>query len=158
MTKGKDYEVGYGKPPKHSQFPPGRSGNPSGRKTGARGLKTDLLTVLDATDAFQVNGSPVKGTNQFLMIKTLAARAARGDIKAAALLLPLILNVLGSEDRGGGRPKMSANDQSSLDEVLGAYSSPAPDDPQMMLPPPEAKDRSDDDDALDESIKGGENA
>lgn len=27
----KDYEVGYGKPPKHSQFVKGKSGNPAGR-------------------------------------------------------------------------------------------------------------------------------
>lgn len=27
----RDYEVGYGKPPKHSQFKPGQSGNPEGR-------------------------------------------------------------------------------------------------------------------------------
>ena len=26
-----DYEVGYGKPPKHSRFKPGQSGNPKGR-------------------------------------------------------------------------------------------------------------------------------
>ena len=26
-----DYEVGYGKPPKHTQFKRGQSGNPNGR-------------------------------------------------------------------------------------------------------------------------------
>ena len=30
MTREK-YEVGYGKPPKQSQFQPGQSGNPNGR-------------------------------------------------------------------------------------------------------------------------------
>ena len=29
-------EVGYGKPPKHSQFKPGQSGNPQGRPKGSR--------------------------------------------------------------------------------------------------------------------------
>lgn len=29
--KNKDYEVGYGRPPKHSQFQKGQSGNPKGR-------------------------------------------------------------------------------------------------------------------------------
>ena len=31
-----NYEVGYGRPPKASQFPAGRSGNPKGRPKGAR--------------------------------------------------------------------------------------------------------------------------
>jgi hypothetical protein len=31
-----NYGVGYGKPPKASQFSPGQSGNPKGRPKGAR--------------------------------------------------------------------------------------------------------------------------
>lgn len=31
QDKKRDYEVGYGRPPKHSQFKKGQSGNPSGR-------------------------------------------------------------------------------------------------------------------------------
>ena len=34
--KDKDYEVGYGRPPKTSRFKPGQSGNPSGRRSGKR--------------------------------------------------------------------------------------------------------------------------
>ena len=40
------YEVGYGKPPKHSQFRPGQSGNPAGRRKGVRNLKTDVKRTL----------------------------------------------------------------------------------------------------------------
>ena len=42
----KDYEVGYGKPPKSGQFKPGQSGNPKGRPKGAKNFKTELATVL----------------------------------------------------------------------------------------------------------------
>ena len=34
------YEVGYGKPPQHSRFKPGQSGNPKGRPKSAKGLNT----------------------------------------------------------------------------------------------------------------------
>ena len=40
------YEVGYGKPPTHSQFRPGQSGNPAGRRKGVRNLKTDVKRTL----------------------------------------------------------------------------------------------------------------
>ena len=34
-----EYEVGYRKPPKHSRFAKGQSGNPRGRRNGSRNLK-----------------------------------------------------------------------------------------------------------------------
>jgi hypothetical protein len=41
-----DYQLGYGKPPKHSQFTKGRSGNPKGRPVRARSFKDDLTAEL----------------------------------------------------------------------------------------------------------------
>ena len=32
MENNKNYEIGYGKPPKNTRFTKGRSGNPAGRK------------------------------------------------------------------------------------------------------------------------------
>jgi len=46
--QGSDYEVGYGRPPAHTRFKAGKSGNPKGRPKGARGLNTlarELLTA-----------------------------------------------------------------------------------------------------------------
>ena len=43
-----DYEVGYGRPPTHSRFRPGQSGNPAGRRKGVRNLKTDVMRTLGA--------------------------------------------------------------------------------------------------------------
>jgi hypothetical protein len=40
------YQVGYGKPPKHTQFKLGESGNPQGRSKGTKNLKTDLAEEL----------------------------------------------------------------------------------------------------------------
>lgn len=114
------YAVGYGKPPKEHQFKRGQSGNPRGRQKGSRGLKTDLQAELDGTIAITINGERVSGTRQRLFVKALATRAAFGDLKAAAILAPLILQVLGIEDRGGRKQQLSASDQALLDEILSA--------------------------------------
>ena len=43
------YEVGYRKPPKHSQFKPGQSGNPNGRPRGAS-LATQVRNLLSMSN------------------------------------------------------------------------------------------------------------
>jgi len=118
MAKSKDYEVGYGKPPREHQFSPGQSGNPAGRRKGSRGLKTDLHAELSSVLTISINKQPVSGTKQRLMLKSLATRAAAGDVRASGLLLPLIMQIFGIEDRGGDRRQLSRQDQAILDELL----------------------------------------
>ena len=35
-----EYSVGYGRPPQHTRFQPGRSGNPKGRPKGSKNFST----------------------------------------------------------------------------------------------------------------------
>ena len=44
---GSDHDGGYGKPPRHSQFKKGQSGNPQGRPKGSRNFSTDLKETLE---------------------------------------------------------------------------------------------------------------
>jgi hypothetical protein len=44
------YEVGYGKPPKHTRFQKGQSGNPGGRK---RGITTERAKALALKEAYR---------------------------------------------------------------------------------------------------------
>lgn len=114
-----DYEIGYGKPPKHTRWQKGQSGNPSGRPKGARGLKTDLNAELVSHMEIQINGQRISGTKQRLMLKTLSARAAAGDVKAIKTMIDLVMQVFGPEDRGDGSKRLSAQDQQILDQLLG---------------------------------------
>jgi len=41
------YQVGYKRPPRDSQFRKGQSGNPKGRKRGAKNMATLLTEALD---------------------------------------------------------------------------------------------------------------
>lgn len=116
-----EYKVGYKKPPKHTQVPKGQSGNPRGRKKGSRGLKTDLHAELNRVLEVKMGSYRFKGTSQQLMLRGLALLAANGNLKASAQLLPLILTVFGTEDRGADKKMLSAHDQAILDSFLAAF-------------------------------------
>lgn len=122
MADGKDdYEVGYGKPPKHTRWPPGVSGNPRGKEKGHKGLRHDLEAELEAVATVtHENGWSKRGRQQRLAIATLCYRAAQGDLKAQAILFPMILNLLGADDRRKGARSLSVQDQALLDEILAS--------------------------------------
>jgi len=127
------YEVGYGRPPRRHQFKPGQSGNPRGRAKGARGLKTDLRAELEARMTIRINNEPVSETRQRLLLRALSSRAAAGDVRAAAILIPIIIQVLGVEDRGGERRALSPLDQSILDAMMQSLGV----GPSLDEPPPQ---------------------
>lgn len=83
------YDVGFGKPPQHSRFKKGRSGNSKGRPRHARALKTDLLEILDQEIAIGLPGGREQMTMQRAMILNLTSKAVMGDTRAAQTLIRL---------------------------------------------------------------------
>lgn len=81
------YEVGYGRPPKHSQFKPGQSGNRKGKSKGSRSFKTDLLEVLRTPVAVTAEGKPKKVSTQMGGMLRLREKALKGDVRALDRLL-----------------------------------------------------------------------
>jgi hypothetical protein len=114
----KHYQVGYGRPPKHTRFRKGQSGNPKGPRKGSRALKTDLDEALRATLTINVAGKKRRGTTQALSMYALAIKAATGDLRASKLLADLVMAVFGPGDRGGAEAKLSKHDEELLDRLL----------------------------------------
>jgi len=112
-----DYDVGYKKPPKSGQFKPGHSGNPKGRRKGARGLKTDLREEMSQLVTILEGGKSLKITKQRLLIKRLAERAANGDVRAAEQLISLIIQAFGLDDHRTGRSQLSRHDAALVAEM-----------------------------------------
>ena len=51
-----EYEVGYGKPPKHTRFRKGQSGNLRGRPKGAPNVQTEMKRLLAAKTKIKFDG------------------------------------------------------------------------------------------------------
>jgi hypothetical protein len=84
---GGDDEVGFGKPPKHTRFTKGRSGNPNGRPRGSRNASTLLDEALKERVSVSENGRRKKITKLEAILTQLVNRAAGGDHRATQLLL-----------------------------------------------------------------------
>lgn len=124
--RGADEIVGYGKPPRKNQFQPGKSGNPNGRPRGAKGLRTELREELDEWVTITVDGKPKRIRKRRLLIKALAAKAAKGNVAAADKLLSLIIQAEGFEDQRPVRRPLSDTDQLILDQFLGEIGADEP--------------------------------
>ena len=81
-----DYEVGYGKPPKHSRFKKGQSGNPRGRPPKSRNFSTDLRQELESPITVRESGALREITRQQAVIKRVVEKALAGDLKAIAMV------------------------------------------------------------------------
>lgn len=112
---GARYEVGYGKPPRHSQFKSGESGNPNGRPKGARNLATDLKEELEEKIVVTEGGKSHETTKQRAMIKSLLSKALKGDTRAASVLVNLKVGLDALESARSEGHELSEDDQAVLD-------------------------------------------
>lgn len=76
------YAVGYGKPPVHSRFKPGQSGNPKGRRM----VRPSLKMVVEAAFYEKVSVQTPRGVRKISKIDALVRRllndALKGDGKS----------------------------------------------------------------------------
>lgn len=86
----KDHEVGYGRPPRHSQFKKGKSGNPKGRRKRAKSLIDLFLKALDEKVTINENGSRRKISKRDALAKQLVNKAVSGDNISTKLVLDII--------------------------------------------------------------------
>ena len=83
----KNYEIGFARPPKHSRFQKGRSGNPAGRPKGAKNLKTIMKEVAFETISVKENGRVRTMPRVEAVARQLGNKAATGDPKASSEFL-----------------------------------------------------------------------
>ncbi len=133
------HPVGYKKPPRHTQFKPGQSGNAKGRPKGSKNFATviekELRTPIEVTEG----GKRKRISKREAVVKQTVNKAAAGDPKATAILLnearfhesqnpPLVAQ----------SAQVSPEDQVVMDNIVRRIwqSNPASLDPRPPLDPP----------------------
>lgn len=83
--EGGDYQVGFGKPPKHAQFRPGQSGNPKGAPKKQKREPVDVAAVLSEPISVNKARGPKKIPAYDAIVRGLVKRAVV-DRKLNAIL------------------------------------------------------------------------
>lgn len=97
-----DYEVGYGKPPEHTKWKPGVSGNPGGKTSAHRAAEVEAAELAAKARLGLVRAF----ANLVAGVATDAERKELMDANALKLLKD-------SEDRGFGAPTQPVDNTSS---------------------------------------------
>lgn len=80
-----DYKIGYGRPPKHAQYPKGTSGNPAGRRKAPTGIS--IKEILDG-DQRGKNGEVISRRDAYVI--ALVNEALTGNQKAFSKFMQLM--------------------------------------------------------------------
>jgi hypothetical protein len=105
LKNDNDYEVGYGRPPHHSRFKNGQSGNPTGRRRytdserGRQLLRQEanrLVTVRDGDKRFRISAFQAA-------LRSLFISAAKGNPSAQKTMLNSVLEI--EEASGDNNPR-----------------------------------------------------
>ncbi len=92
---GADYEIGRGKPPQHSRWEKGRSGNPGGKKKGTLNLQSAFQDALLRPVTVTVEGEKkIVSVLEALVMRLLEA-GLKGDLRAINSILDRIERLIG---------------------------------------------------------------
>lgn len=125
------YAVGYGRPPKETQFVKGESGNPRGRPKGSRTVGAILQDILRQKIAVTENGKTRRLPALEVILRRLANDAMRSDPRALKLLLALNERYGESAQTDLQLENLLAEDQ----EILSTFLDHTPRPTTNTLPP-----------------------
>lgn len=84
-----DHKVGYKKPPKHSQFKKGKSGNPRGRLKKQQGMLEQVMRALSKKLRITVDGKTQDVSAICGIVLAMIKEALKGDVRAASQVFNL---------------------------------------------------------------------
>ncbi len=113
-----DYDVGYGKPPTHTRFAKGQSGNPRGRPKKELDIKAILAGLTEKKVTVLLDNKRVQISSLQAMLQSNYAKALKGDPRAFDRFLKLL------DQHGIARPKVVVEDvplDETDDDIIEAF-------------------------------------
>ena len=121
-----DDEVGYGKPPKHTQFKKGQSGNPKGRPKHAKNFRTDMMEELLETIPVREGEHTFRISKQRALMKSLFAKGIKGETRAIIAAIELLIRIVGADwQPAAGAQGLAAEEREILEAFVNRVAPPA---------------------------------
>lgn len=125
----RDYEVGYGKPPKSGQFKPGRSGNVSGQKR-KREAVLDIDDILDKPVEVSAGGKLKPMEPRKIALLAQIKKARNGNLQALAHVTDKLARygLLGTrkDTQGGGAVHLPNTMPFAMAMIIARHFGPPP--------------------------------
>jgi len=115
------YDVGYGKPPQHSRFKPGQSGNPRGRPKGVRSFNAQANELLTETIGMKEGDRIKRITMREALLRATIKAALGGDHRARHELFLMIQQSEQEERTRAGNPGLFAELQELDRDILADF-------------------------------------
>jgi hypothetical protein len=112
-----EYEVGYKKPPEHTRFKPGKSGNPKGRSKGAKGLSTVFMEEASERVTIKMGDRSIKVTKLQAIMKRLFQKAMEGNAQAMSKIAEIARMIEPQQTQQQAQKVLSLDDQA----IIAAY-------------------------------------
>ena len=139
--QGGTYAVGYGRPPEHTRFKPGQSGNKHGRPKGRPNLRTVFDDALNAKVIVNEGGRRRTVTRMQAIALQTINNAMKGDPRALTAILQMVKAAgMNEDEQKEVLPEdLNTADRAILEDYhsrhrlapLGETTAPAtPDDPE----------------------------
>src|SRR6516162_9593437 len=107
------YKVGPGRPPLHTRFKKGQSGNPRGPRH--KNLPALLVAALDEPVVVTSGGERRRITKREAVIAQLVDKSAGADLRATKMLIDLLKDI---EKRAGTAPAPEESPSTAADEEV----------------------------------------
>lgn len=127
-----DYEVGYGRPPPHTRFKKGQSGNPAGRRRKKLTKWEIVRRVAEEPIMITINGAQKRVTAfEAAVRKTLMNVLSKGNVRDLERLFQLFEKYGGTPAEDRAADSKAAAD-AVMQKMLQIFDRTVPDDPPLV--------------------------